>query len=206
MELIRFAIQNPVKVAVASILLCLFGLLSIFEIPKQLTPDVDVPVVTIPTSWPGASPQEVASEIVERQEEKLKNVAGLRKMRSVSIEGFGTIVLEFDVGVDKDIALREASEKLRQVSGYPEEVDQPTISATDDDNSATIAWLMLRSTGDTDVSELKTFVEDKVKPILERAEGIASTSVYGGRDREIQIVVDPHRLAARGLRAACASA
>ncbi|MEE9297042.1 MAG: efflux RND transporter permease subunit [Phycisphaerae bacterium] len=199
MGIIKFAIENPVKITVAAILLTLFGLLSIFEIPKQLTPDVDQPIVTVSTFWSGASPQEIAGEIVERQEEKLKNITGLRKMTSSSVESSGTITLEFDVGVDKDIALRQASEKLRQVSGYPEEVDEPTISATDDDNSRTIAWIMLRGDRDTDVSLLKTFVEDRVKPILERAEGIASTAVYGGREREIQIRVDAYKLAARGI-------
>ena len=164
MGLIKFAIDNPVKIAVASILLTLFGLLSIFEIPKQLTPDVDPPIITISTFWSGASPQEIASEIVERQEEKLKNITGLRKMSSESVENSGTITLEFDVGVDKDIALREASEKLRQVSGYPEEVDEPTISATDDDNSRTIAWLMLRGDESTDVSLLKTWNVRKALP------------------------------------------
>ncbi len=199
MDPIRFAIENPIKVAVAGILLCLFGLLSIFEIPKQLIPDVDPPIVTISTFWPGASPQEVASEIIQRQEEKLKNVSGLRTMTSSSTANSGKITLEFDVGVDKDIALRNTSEKLRQVSGYPEEVNEPTISATDDDNSRTIAWLMLRGNDDIDVSLLKTFVEEKVKPILDRADGIASTDVYGGREREMQVRVDAYRMAARGI-------
>ncbi len=199
MGLIRFAIDNPVKVTVAAILVCLFGLLSIFEIPKQLIPDVDPPIISISTFWPGASPQEIAGEIIERQEEKLKNVSGLKKMTSSSVENSGSITLEFDVGVDKDIALRDASEKLRQVSGYPEEVDEPTISATDDDNSRTIAWIMLRGDEHTDISLLKTFVEEKVKPILERADGIADTAVYGGREREMQIRVDAHKLAARGI-------
>ena len=67
------------------------GRSSIFEIPKQLTPDVDPPVVTVSTFWSGASPQEIASEIVERQEEKLKNITGLRKMTSSSIEGSATV-------------------------------------------------------------------------------------------------------------------
>ena len=71
MGIIRFAIQNPVKVTVAVILMILFGALSIFRIPIQLTPDVDRPLVTVETFWEGASPQEIEREIVDRQEEKL---------------------------------------------------------------------------------------------------------------------------------------
>ena len=72
MGIIRFAIDNPVKITVGVILLVLFGLLSILRLRIQLTPDVDRPVITVTTRWTGASPQEIESEIVDRQEEKLK--------------------------------------------------------------------------------------------------------------------------------------
>jgi len=198
--LIRFAIENPVKIAVGVILLLLFGTLSIFSIPIQLTPDVDHPIIKVTTRWPSASPPEIESEIIDRQEDKLKSVSNLKKMTSQSSEGEGTIRLEFPVGVDKDIAYRDVSDKLRQVSGYPEEVEEPVMAATDNDMANTIAWMMLRSKGnDAEVARLKTFIEDRVKPILERADGVASVDVFGGLEREIQIEVDAHLLAARGI-------
>ncbi|UCE60164.1 MAG: efflux RND transporter permease subunit [Phycisphaerales bacterium] len=199
MGLIRFAIENPVKVTVGVILLVLFGGLSLLRVPIQLTPDVDKPVITVSTFWSGASPQEIESEIVDRQEEKLKNVTNLEKMTSSSSESAALVKLEFPVGVDKDIAYRDVSDKLRQVTGYPEEVDEPIISATDDDMANTIAWMILYSEEGKDIAHLKTFVEDQIKPQLERAEGISSVPVYGGLDREIQIEVDAHLLAARKL-------
>ena len=131
MGIIRFAINNPVKVTVGVILLSLFGILSIFAIPVQLIPNVDEPRITVSTSWEGASPQEIEREIVERQEERLKGVSDLKKMTSTSTEGSATIVLDFYVGSDKDAALRNVSDKLRQVSGYPNEVDEPTVQAAD---------------------------------------------------------------------------
>jgi HAE1 family hydrophobic/amphiphilic exporter-1 len=199
MGIIRFAIENPVKVTVAVILLVLFGTLSIFQIPIQLTPDVDRPLITVSTFWEGASPQEMEREIVDRQEEKLKGVRNLRKMTSTSSEGMANVTLEFYVGTDKDAALQDVSEKLRQVTGYPEEMDEPTIQATGAEMSNTIAWIIFRGREGEDVSGLKDMVEDDVKPILERAEGIAGVDVYGGREREVKVVVDPYRLAARGL-------
>ena len=199
MEIVRFAIRNPVKVAVGVILLLMFGVLSIFQIRVQLTPDVDRPVITVRTSWIGASPQEVESEIVDRQEEKLKNVSGLTKLVSSSRQNAAEIRLEFPVGVDKDRAFRDVSDRLRQVTGYPDEVDEPVITATDNDMAKTIAWMILYSKEGTNVADLKSFLEDHVKPILERAEGISEVSVYGGHEREIQIEIDPYRLAARGL-------
>lgn len=199
MSFIRFAIENPVKVAVGVILMALFGTLSIFAIPIQLTPDVDAPVIKVITRWTGASPQEMESEVVDRQEEKLKSVANLRKMTSVSQESEATIRLEFPVGVDKDIAFRDVSDKLRQVTNYPDEMDEPVMSATDDEFENIIGWMILSSKDGQDVAKLKTFIEDQVKPILERAEGISEVDVYGGLDREIQVEIDPYRLAARGL-------
>jgi HAE1 family hydrophobic/amphiphilic exporter-1 len=199
MPFIRFAIENPVKVAVGVILLALFGTLSIFAIPVQLTPDVDAPVIKVTTRWTGASPQEMESEVVDRQEEKLKSVANLRKMTSVSQENEATIRLEFPVGVNKDIAFRDVSDKLRQVTDYPDEMDEPVMSATDDEFENIIGWMILSSTDGKDVSTLKSFIEDQVKPILERAEGISEVDIYGGLDREIQVEVDPYQLAARGL-------
>ncbi len=199
MGIIRFAIDNPVKVAVGVILVVLFGTLSIFRLSAQLTPDVDRPVITVKTEWPGASPQEIESEIVDRQEDKLKNVSGLSKMISHSRQNEAEIRLEFPVGIDKDRAFRDVSDKLRQVSGYPDEVEEPVISATDTDMAKTIAWMILYSKKGQDVAKLKSFIEENVKPILERAEGISEVAVYGGREREIQIEIDPYRLAARGL-------
>ena len=199
MGIIRFAIENPVKVAVAVILLVLFGMLSIFRIPIQLTPDVDRPLVTVSTFWEGASPQEIEREIVDRQEEKLKGVRNLKKMTSTSQEAMASVTLEFYVGTDTDAALQDVSEKLRQVTGYPEEMDEPTIEATGAEMSNTIAWIIFRGAPGEDVSDLKDFVEDDIKPILERAEGIARVEVYGGREREVKVIVDAYKLAARGL-------
>ncbi|HNQ23909.1 MAG TPA: efflux RND transporter permease subunit [Phycisphaerae bacterium] len=199
MGIIRFAIENPVKVAVSVILVALFGVLSVFRIPIQLTPDVDRPVIIVTTTWPGASPQEVETEIVDRQEDQLKSVTNLTKMTSTAQEGYATVRLEFPVGVDRNVAYRDVSDKLRQVTDYPDRAKEPTIAATEESLDQTIAWLILYSTGDLDVTKLKTFVEEKVKPVLERAEGVADVPVYGGLEREIQVVVDPYKLAARKL-------
>ncbi|UCD28332.1 MAG: efflux RND transporter permease subunit [Planctomycetota bacterium] len=199
MDIVRFTINNPVKIAVGVILVCLFGTLALFQIPIQLTPNVDEPKVTVTTRWPGKNAREVESEIVDRQEEKLKGISGLRKMTSVSREGEAEITLEFFVGTDRDRALRDVDEKINQVSGYPEEVEEPEIVAADAALETPIAWLLFRSKDGGDVSTLRDFVWDEIKPILERVKGLASIDVYGGREREVHIELDPALLAARGL-------
>lgn len=205
MNLIRLCMSRPVGVSVAVLLLTLFGLLSLFRIPIQLTPTVDLPVITVATSWPGANPQEIEREIVDRQEEQLRSTKGLRRMTSESRDNQGAISLEFYLDVDKSEALREVSEKLRQVSGYPPEVEEPAVALADADMSATIAWLIVRKTDpniapdDDSITFERDFVENHVQPYLDRVKGVASTDIYGGREREVQVSVDAGLLAARGL-------
>ncbi len=198
MNIIRFAIENPVKVSAGVILLLLFGTLSFFAIPVQLTPDVDQPRITVTTRWTGASPQEIENEIIDRQEQKLKSVTGLKKMTSSSKRGEGVITLEFNVGVDKDAAVQDTIEKINQVGSYPEEVDRPETKAADAALDSPISWLMFRADVD-DISSMYDYVDDNVRPLLERVDGVAAVDIYGGRGREVRVVVDAPKMVARGI-------
>ncbi len=199
MGIIRFAIENPVKVTVAVLLVALFGLIALFRVPIQLTPNVDEPRVTVTTRWEGANPEEVERRIVEPQEEQLKGVRGLRKMTSESRQGVGRVVLDFYVGQDMDVALRDVDDKLGQVRDLPEKADKPTRVASTAAESNAIAWMILRGDPGVDITKEGKWVEDNVKPILERVEGISEIRVYGGREREVQVRVDAAALAARQL-------
>lgn len=200
MGYIRFAIENPVKVAVGVILVLLFGLLSLLTIPIQLTPNVDQPIITVDTSWTGRSPQEVEREIIEEQEDKLKGVTDLKKMTAVAEQGSATITLEFYIGTDMSRALQEVSDKLREVPEYPDDVDQPVITAADSSSENAMAWLMLSSSDpDFDIQGFFDIADDRIKPYLERVSGVGEINIYGGREHEVHIRVDPRRLAQRGV-------
>jgi HAE1 family hydrophobic/amphiphilic exporter-1 len=200
-NLIRTCLERPVGVSVGVLLVVLAGILAFFAIPVQLTPNVDQPIINVTTAWPGANAQEVEREIVDRQEEFLRSVKGLRQMTSKSQDNFGAITLEFYTGVDKAEALRDVTDKLRQVPEYPQEVDEPTVVAADTARDSEIAWLILRATDGDDerLVDLYDFAKDYIKPYLDRVEGVASTDIYGGREREVQVRVDAGRLAARGI-------
>jgi HAE1 family hydrophobic/amphiphilic exporter-1 len=200
-NLIRTCLDRPVGVSVGVLLVVLFGLLSLFAIPVQLTPNVDVPVIVVQTRWDGANPQEIEQEIVDRQEEMLRSVKGLREMTSTSRDNSASIVLEFYADVDKDAALRDVNDKLRQVTGYPLEVDEPTVEAADPAVDRPIAWIILCSRDDhggagvwpeepgtgvspvNDVRQFRDFAEDYIKPYLDRVPGVASVDIYGGMER-----------------------
>ena len=115
MKLITASVKYPVSTTVGVLLLSLFGAIALYNIPIQLTPDVEDPEITVTTIWPGASPQEIEREIIDEQEEQLKSLEGLRKMSSSSADSMGTITLTFHVGVDKEQALLKVSNRLEQV-------------------------------------------------------------------------------------------
>ena len=98
MGLVAAFVRNPVKVAVGVLLILLFGVIAVIQLPVQLVPEVQRPVITVTTPWPGASPKEVEREIVNEQEEQLKGVEGVLKMSSESQNSQGTVSLEFEVG------------------------------------------------------------------------------------------------------------
>lgn len=202
MRLVDIAIKRPVSVIVGVLFVALFGLISLFRIPVQLTPDVDRPIVTVTTLWPGASPEEVEQEIVQRQEEQLKSVEGLVLMTSESHDSRGVVSLEFNVGVDPDAVLLLVSNKLDQVFGYPLDAERPVLSAGGTGPGGAITWLILDARpgrDEQDVERYRDYAEDVVKTALERVPGVARSNVYGGYDRQLQVIVDPQAMAARQL-------
>ncbi len=200
MDIIQFAIRNPVKVAVGVLLLLLFGLLALRTIPIQLVPNVDQPIITVNTNWTGRSPEEIERDIIEPQEDKLKNVSNLKKMVSTASVGRSEIELEFFVGTNIKAARQEVSDSLREVPEYPADVDEPVVNDGTGGEGDPIAWLILTSdTPDFDVQTIGDLVEERVKPFLERIPGVSEVRVYGGRDREVHLEFDPARIAQRGI-------
>ncbi len=200
MDLIKTAINRPVTVAVAVIFVVLFGFIALYSIPVQLTPDVDNPKITVDTVWTGASPTEVENEIVREQEDELKSIEGLVEMTSESSEDRGSVVLEFEVGTDVDSKLVKVSNKLDQVKDYPDDADNPTISSVDVRSSA-IAWFILKPLPENKehIYNYHDFADEFIKPRFERVAGVGSSNIFGGQEREIQVVFDPNELAVRGI-------
>tara|TARA_B100000315_G_C14594777_1_gene598200 strand:+ start:7224 stop:10427 length:3204 start_codon:yes stop_codon:yes gene_type:complete len=200
MKLVDFAIRNPVSVSVWVLFIALFAIVSMLRLPIQLAPDVEKPEVTVETAWFGASPQEVEREIIDEQEEELRGVEGLEKMFSESSDGSGRIVLRFPAGTDMDTALLRVDNRLNQVEEYPIDVDKPVITSADVRGSA-IGWFIVEPLqgNSVDIQTMRNFVEDRVKPRFERVPGVAISNVYGGKEREIQVLVDPAKLAARAV-------
>jgi HAE1 family hydrophobic/amphiphilic exporter-1 len=200
MKLVDTAIKRPVTVIVGAILMVLFGFISLYRIPIQLTPNVDLPEVSVETRWEGASPQEVEREIIDVQEEELKNLEGLDSMESESRDSYAYINLMFEIGTDPDDALLRVSKKLDQVKKYPGDADKPLIKSGGRREQA-VAWMVLKPRDGYQgvLNQEFDFINDNVKPFMERIDNIASVNVYGGQERELTVTIDTEALSSHKI-------
>lgn len=195
-------VKRGTLVTVAVLILCIMGVAAALRIPVQMIPDLEVRTVSVLTRWPGATPQDVEKEILIEQERFLRSVPNLKRMVSYARTGEASIELEFPFGVDINEALIRTSNALSQVSGYPENVDPPQLLTSSFSNNAFMFYALAPLPGnplDLDVNMLRDFVEDEVRPRMERVPGVSQINVGGGAERQVQIRVDPARLAQRGL-------
>lgn len=200
MNAVEFAIKKPVVIFVGIILILLFGLIGLFGMPYQLTPTVTEPEITVDTMWTGATPYEVERDVIEEQEKVLKGINGLTEMSSESSNNRGRITLKFEVGTDIDNALLRVSNKMNEVPNYPAGVDKPIISSTGSSANPVI-WMMLKTLpGNPDsIDHYRTYFEEEVRQDIERVDGVAALFIFGGTENEMQVVVDPEKLAAHRL-------
>ncbi|MBE0492551.1 MAG: efflux RND transporter permease subunit [Sulfurospirillum sp.] len=196
MDIIGYSIKKPVSIIVGVILLILFGLLALSKLPYQLTPTVTQPELSVKTFWPGATPYEVESNIIQEQEEALKNTTGLVKYESTSSDNVGTIVLTFKTGTDINQAKLDVSNKLNEVSSYPQNVEKPVISSSGD-NSSPVIWSVLQTKDGNEkhIYKYLTFFNDEIKERIQRVPGVASLFVIGGQEDEVHVKVDVAKLA-----------
>jgi HAE1 family hydrophobic/amphiphilic exporter-1 len=196
--LLRVAVQRPVTVSVTALLVVLFGALAVVDLPIQLTPDISVPTLSVQTRWVGASPTEIESEILEPQEDALKSLPGLDRLSSEARPDQAALTLEFAVGTNIDEALVRVTNRLSQVSGYPETADEPSVE-TAGDSGPPLAVIAIRSPDGAPVDAYRTWVETDVIPEIQRVPGIGDVRHLGGRDSVFLVEFDPTAMAARGV-------
>jgi multidrug efflux pump subunit AcrB len=189
-------------VTVVALIVTVVGIIAALRIPVQMIPDLDVRVISVRTTWPGATPQDVEKEILIEQEEYLRNLPSLSRIVATARAGRAEIELEFPFGTDITEMLIRVSNALSQVPDYPENVDEPRIFANSFSANAFMFFSITPLPGNprqVDVNLALDFIEDTVKPRMARVPGVSEVSLGGGAERQIQILIDPARLAQRGL-------
>ncbi len=198
MNLVSFAIRNPVTIIVSVLIVVIFGFLSLNKLPYQLTPNVTKPEIKVTTFWPGATPYEVEREIIEEQEDALKSLNNLLEYESSSKDNYGEITLTFTLDTDLQKALLDVSNKLNEVGNYPNNVEKPVIKTA---SASPVIWNMLQTQEDNPnhIDNYKTFFEDELRAHIERVDGVADLMTGGGREKQMHIILDTAKIASYSL-------
>jgi len=195
MFLTRISVNHPVFATMVMVALLVFGFYSYQRLPIEQMPDVDFPVVAVVVSYPGASPEAVESDIIEPIENQVNTIAGLDTIQSTAMSGSAMVLMIFDLEVSSETAAQDVRDKISQIeASLPDNADTPTILRFD---PSELPIVSLAVTSDTlSARDLTTLTEDVIVTRLSNISGVGSASAVGGIERQLNILVDPDRLAA----------
>ncbi|MGC9053445.1 MAG: efflux RND transporter permease subunit [Candidatus Hydrogenedens sp.] len=197
MNLIELSVRRPVATTCLFIGLTFLGIDAYYRMGLEFFPKVDVPYVTVVTVYPGASPEEIETDIARRIEDAVFTIDGLKHVTSNCMENVCQTFLEFQLNVDVDVAAYDVREKLDLIQNdFPEGTEKPKVLKFDI-NAVPIIDLAL--TGDIPIDELYDYADNQLKDKLMTIEGVASVELIGGAKREVHVLLDRDKLASRGL-------
>lgn len=198
-------VKHGILIAVGTLILTVLGIVAAFKIPVQMIPDLEVRTISVRTNWAGATPQDVEKEILIEQEEQLRTVPGLQRIVSSASFGEARVELEFPFGINLNTTLIEVLNALNRVPAYPDNVDEPRLYATSFSANSFMFFRVMPLPGNPrhlDMIPMQDFIRDHVASRMETVPGVSEVNVYGGAERQIQILLDPARLAERNLSVA----
>lgn len=197
------AIRHPVTTVMVVLALLVTGLLSYSKLPVELYPDVSFPVVSISTTYPGASASEIETLVTKPLEDAISGINGIDEVSSTSSTGRSSVVLQFDMDKDIQDAANEVREKVDLIrQSLPVDADDPIIARLDP-AAAPVQYYAL--SGNTSLLELTDLARDEIKPQFQKIDGVAEVNILGGQEREVQILLDAARLKQYRLSAAVIS-
>ncbi len=195
----RVSINNPVFATMVMAALCVLGLFSYSQLRVERLPDITPPIVFVSVAYPGASPDATESELTRPIELALNGIAGVKMIRSNSLEGRSETAVEFQVSADMNRAVQDVRDKVATVQpSFPRDAKQPYVSRFDGDNAQPTVYLSLLG-ADRSSRELSLLADQVVRKRLERATGVARVDVGGLTVRQVRIDLDPQRLRAYQL-------
>jgi len=192
----KLAINRPITTLMYILTLMIFGFISFKTMPASLFPNIDFPIVTIKTIYPGAESSTVESQVTEKIEEAISRIGGIDSVTSASSEGVSVVTVKFFLERDIDEAANDVRDKVSAVS-LPKNAKVPLISKLDI-GGAPIINVFLDLKKDT-LKNLMLFADEKVKPALQKINGVGAIHIVGYRDREIKIYPDPAKLNKFGI-------
>jgi len=203
MSLTDLSTRHWPSVAAAVALVALFGLTSISSLPIQLLPTIEEPQVSIANFWRAAAPEEMEANIVEPQENVLKNTPGLTSINSFIGRGTGFVNLTFAVGTDIQEAKLDVINNLTQAPPRPGDALEPRVSSGGGPQTPGAASLLVRvlpNNPNTELASYQKLIEDEVQPRLARVPGVSRVDLQGEQPRELHVTFDSYRAAALGVQ------
>ncbi|HEY0929134.1 MAG TPA: efflux RND transporter permease subunit [Gemmatimonas sp.] len=192
------AIRRPVFTTMLMVGLIVLGIFGYNRLAIDEFPDVDIPVVTVQTIYPGASAEVIEREVSRRMEEAFNPVQGVDRITSVSLEGVSQVVVEFDLGRDVDVAAQDIRTKIETIRrDLPEDIDPPVVQKLDPQAQPILSLALASKT--MPLVQLTTFADEDLRRQLESVSGVGEVRLAGGLAREIRVNLLPAELEARGV-------
>jgi HAE1 family hydrophobic/amphiphilic exporter-1 len=193
------SIKRPVFATMVILGLVVLGIVSYPRIGVDLFPKVDFPIVNITTTLKGASPEIIDIDVTDKIEEAINTINGVKTITSTSVEGRSTVVAEFVLERDIDLAVQDVREKLAVIrSKLPRDIDEPVIEKVDPD-ATPVMWLALA--GERSVRELSTYADEVLKEQLQKINGVGAIRMGGLRLRQVRVWLDSDKLSAYQITA-----
>ncbi|RMG30527.1 MAG: efflux RND transporter permease subunit, partial [Methanobacteriota archaeon] len=197
MKLVDLSVDRPVMMTMVILAAVVLGLYSLQDLAVDLLPEVEFPVITIRTIYPGAGPKEIESTVTKEIEDAISSVSGIKNVTSTSIEGVSIVLIEFNIGTDVDVAATDVKDKIDQIKiNLPEDAEDPTVLKIDLNARPVITMAV---SGNRPLEEVYQIVDDVIADELSRVDGVASVDILGGKEREILVALEQTRLDAYGL-------
>lgn len=201
MKISDLSIARPVLATVISLMLCVFGLISFLELPLREMPDTTSPVVTVRTTYTGASADVLEVQVTKRLEDELSGISDVKYISSSTTDGNSSITIEFDPARDLDSAASDVREAVARASRkLPEDADAPIVTK-DTGRNDVILWITLRSTGMAPLA-MGDYAENVLADRFSLLDGVSSVVVGGRKERVMNVRLDPIAMAARGVTVA----
>lgn len=193
------SIKRPIFATMFILALVVFGIVSYPEIGVDLFPKIDIPIVTVYTYLTGTSPEVMDVDVTDKIEEVVNTINGVKSITSSSTSGLSTVVIEFVLERDIDLAVQDVREKIATIRRkLPTDIEEPSIRKVDPD-ATPIIWVNL--TGTLPIRELSTYADEVLKEQLQRINGVGDTIMGGLRVRQVRIWLDADKMKAYDITA-----
>jgi HAE1 family hydrophobic/amphiphilic exporter-1 len=193
-----FAIRRPVIVIVSMLALVIFGMVSYVLLQTDELPDVSVPIVVVATPYPGASPDSVEREVIDPMEEAISGISGVKRVTSNALDGFATVIVEFEYEKDLGEATQEIRDKISEIrNDLPTEMKEPVLTRV---NPTDLPIVSVALSSDTmSVADLTVLADPGITRQLRAISGVGEVVINGAHTREMTVNIRPDALRAASI-------